>query len=334
MQEILRSYDGLRECISSTGAGKILCVHGHSFGKFTELQRSLDGLSIIHFTDFTPNPKLEDAEEAVRMCADCGCILAVGGGSAIDTAKYARLKSPGLPLIAVPTTAGSGSEATRFAVLYKDGRKLSITDDSIIPDYVMFDPGLLEHLPEYHRKSSALDAMSHALESFWSVNATPESRQYSWSALSEITRLLADYPASYDAERMLQASYTAGKAINISQTTAGHAMCYRITSLFGTAHGHSAAMCNRVLFRWLFENSELDVLDDIAGAMGCESKLEASGKFSAIFSRMNMEIPKATDADIEALSRSVNPERLKNFPVRLSEAEIVELYREILDTKE
>ncbi|MBQ3447098.1 MAG: phosphonoacetaldehyde reductase [Synergistaceae bacterium] len=334
MQRILDNYEELAEILNSSE--KILFVHGKSANNFSRLSECLSSVSakVFHFTGFTPNPKIEDAEEAVRMCADCDCILAVGGGSAIDTAKYAKMKSPGIPLIAVPTTAGSGSEATRFAVLYEDGRKLSITDDSIIPDYVMFDPGLLKYLPEYHRKSSALDAMSHALESFWSVNATPESRRYSRSALSEITRMLDAYPASYDPARMLEASYTAGKAINISQTTAGHAMCYKITGIFGTAHGHSAAMCNRVLFRWLCENSGLPALDDIAGAMGCESKLEAAGKFAGIFSRLDMEIPKATDADIEALAGSVNPERLKNFPVRLSEAQIVELYREILDTKE
>ncbi len=257
-----------------------------------------------------------------------------GGGTAIDVTKYVKLNSPDTPLVVIPTTAGSGSEATRFAVLYEDGRKLSVTDDSIIPDAVMFDPELLRYLPEYHRKSSALDAFCHALESFWSVNANDESREYSRRALADITRLLEHYPESYDTEAMMQSAYTAGKAINIAQTTAGHAMCYRITGLFGTAHGHSAAMCSRVLFRWLTENTRLEVLNDIAAAMGCSSPEEAAGKFCDIYSRLGLEIPEATEQDIEDLAGSVNPERLKNFPASLDKETIRNLYRKILRVRE
>ena len=317
--------------------GKILFVHGRSLEKFTgfnEFLRSVKFAEFIHFTDFTPNPKIEDAEKAVKYSEGCGAVLAVGGGSAIDTAKYVRLKSPGLPLIAVPTTAGSGSEATRFAVLYREGCKLSITDENIIPDAVMFDSKLLQYLPEYHRKSSALDALSHALESFWSVNANDESRKFSRESLGEITVLLGNYPESYDAERMFKASYTAGRAINISQTTAGHAMCYKITGIFGTAHGHSAAMCNRILFRWLCENFRIEALDAIASSMKCDSPLEAAEKFDRIFSRLNMSVPEASENDIEELTRSVNPERLKNFPAELDAMTIRNLYRKILSVKE
>ena len=241
------------------------------------------------------------------------------------------MQAPEVPLIVIPTTAGSGSEATRFAVLYKDGKKLSITDENIIPDYVMFDPELLKYLPEYHRKSSALDAFSHALESFWSVNANTQSKEFSREALANITLMLENYPASYDPAKMLMSSYTAGKAINISQTTAGHAMCYRITGIFGTAHGHSAALCNRILFRWLIENTKLDVLNEIAEAMHCNSPIEAADKFNAIFSRLGLNIPEASEHDIDELTSSVNPERLKNFPAILDTNTIKTLYREILN---
>ena len=257
-----------------------------------------------------------------------------GGGTAIDVAKYVKLQNPEAQLAAIPTTAGSGSEATRFAVLYEDGKKLSITDDNIIPDYVLFDSELLKYLPDYHRKSSALDAFSHALESFWSVNASDESRKFSREAIAKISGLLKNYPDSYSPEDMLKSAYTAGKAINISQTTAGHAICYRITGLFGTAHGHSAALCNRVLFRWLIHNTSLPVLDDIAHAMGCDSPDEAAAKFEAIFSRMGLEIPTASAEQIDSLTESVNPERLKNFPAKLDTHTIRELYMQILNVKE
>lgn len=325
---ILSGYDELRKYLGESG--KILFVHGKSLSQFHELDEFHD--RVIHFSGYTPNPTLEEAKNASDI--DCRYILAVGGGSAIDVAKYAKLNHPAAKLIAIPTTAGSGSEATRFAVIYQDGRKLSITDDNIIPDAVLFDPALLRTLPEYHRKASALDAFSHALESFWSVNANDESREYSREALTAIARILEHYPESYDTEGMQRSAYIAGKAINLSQTTAGHAMCYRITGLFGTAHGHSAAMCNRILFRWLVENTELEALKDIAGAMGCDTPEEASRKFGEIFSHLGLNIPHATEQELDELTKSVNPERLKNFPAVLDEATIRKLYRQILREKE
>ena len=233
-------------------------------------------------------------------------------------------------LVVIPTTAGSGSEATRFAVLYEDGKKLSITDDKIIPDSVLFDSELLKYLPDYHRKSSALDALSHALESFWSVNANESSKIFSREALTNITRNLANYPDSYNPDSMLKNAYTAGKAINLAQTTAGHAMCYKITGLYNIAHGHAAALCNRVLFRWLI-NKNLPVLHEIADSMGCNTPQEAAEKFNDIFTRLNMAIPQANEQEINILSESVNPERLKNFPVQLDSLTIKNLYREILN---
>ncbi|MBQ6773947.1 MAG: iron-containing alcohol dehydrogenase [Synergistaceae bacterium] len=254
------------------------------------------------------------------------------GGSSIDVAKYVKLNNPEAKLAVIPTTAGSGSEATRFAVLYEDGKKLSITDDIMIPDYVLFDPELLKYLSDYHRKSSALDALSHALESFWSVNADSESQNFSREALTNITRLLENYPESYKPEEMLMSSYKAGRAINISQTTAGHAMCYKLTGLFKIAHGHAAALCNRILFRWLVNNKPLLVLNNIADSMSCKSPEEAAEKFCAIFDKLGLEPPRASSHDIEILAESVNPERLKNFPAELDKITIKNLYQEILNT--
>ena len=327
MQRILNNYDELQEILESVN-GNILFVHGKSaFKNFSRLSSCLDSVSdkIVHFTEFSPNPKLEDAKKAAAYFTDKNCVFIP-----IDVAKYVKLNNPDSMLVVIPTTAGSGSEATRFAVLYEDGKKLSITDDKIIPDSVLFDSELLKYLPDYHRKSSALDALSHALESFWSVNANESSKIFSREALTNITKILANYPDSYNPDEMLKNSYMAGKAINLAQTTAGHAMCYKITGLYNIAHGHAAALCNRILFRWLI-NKNLPVLDEIASAMGCNTPEESAEKFNAIFSRLNMAIPSATEQEINILSESVNPERLKNFPVQLDSLTIKNLYREILN---
>ena len=332
MQQILNNYDELQKLLQNSGKN-ILFIHGKSAEKFSRLYECLSDKRVVHFTGFTPNPKIEDATAASEFFRlnKCGVILAVGGGSAIDTAKYVKLNNPDSMLVVIPTTAGSGSEATKFAVLYEDGKKLSITDEKIIPDSVLFDSELLKYLPDYHRKSSALDALSHALESFWSVNASESSKKFSREALTNITRLLENYPDSYNPEEMLKNSYTAGQAINLAQTTAGHAMCYKITGLYNIAHGHAAVLCNRVLFKWLISHEKLPVLKDIAESMNCRTPEEAAEKFNAIFERLNLQIPEANDQEIKILSESVNPERLKNFPAKLDLFTIKNLYMEILN---
>lgn len=339
MQKIFANYETLSEfLLNITPENKnILFVHGKSLQKISVLNKISDKLKakLIHFTEFKANPKIKDALKAAECFTlnNCSNIFAVGGGSSIDIAKYAKLQHKSAKLAVIPTTAGSGSEATRFAVLYEDGRKLSITDDDIIPDAVLFDSELLQFLPEYHRKSSALDALSHALESFWSVNADETSMNFSREALGNITRLLENYPGSYNPEAMLINSYTAGRAINIARTTAGHAMCYKITGIFGISHGHSAALCNKILFRWLAENANIKVSDDIAKTMNCRNLKEAALKFESIYNILGLEVPEANEGQINMLASSVNPERLKNFPVSLDESTIKNLYRKILRIK-
>lgn len=140
---------------------------------------------------------------------------------------------------------------------------------------------------------------------------------------------------------MLLAANTAGKAINITQTTAGHAMCYKITSLFRYAHGHAAILCDRVLFPWMINNTDMCIdprgevflkrtLDEIGMAMGCSGGADGAAKLVKIFNELELEVPKATDEQYEELKTSVNPVRLKNHPVQLTVDIIDSLYHEIL----
>lgn len=132
-----------------------------------------------------------------------------------------------------------------------------------------------------------------------------------------------------------------GWHINITQTTAGHAMCYKITSLFRVAHGHAAILCDRVLFPWMIEHTDRcidprgetyikEVFREIAEAMDCESSAEAAEKLNDIFGTLELEIPTATQAQFEILKYSVNPVRLKNHPIALDTDTIDTLYHLIL----
>ncbi len=319
---------------------------------------------IVRFTDFQPNPLYENVTEGVKRfrAEACDAIIAVGGGSAMDVAKCIKLYSnlPGdgadgawlkenivpnnIPFLAMPTTSGTGSEATRYAVIYYDGVKQSISDYSCIPKTVLMDASVLKTLPEYQKKATMCDALCHAIESYWSINSTDESKEYSKAAIHGVMENIDGYLANTDEGNtgMLIAANTAGKAINITQTTAGHAMCYKITSLFRSAHGHAAILCDRVLFPWMVENTDKCIdprgedylkttLDEIGKAMGCEDAREGAEKLRGIFDSLGLEIPTATAEQFEILKNSVNPVRLKNHPIALDVDTIDALYHNILN---
>ncbi len=370
MQNILiasENYTELDDYFVRSGAKTVLLVCGGSIkllrlnGYFNTLEERT-GIRVVRFCDFQPNPLYESAVKGVKVFRrnNCDLVAAVGGGSAMDIAKCIKLYSNmddsenylkqkiipnGVPLLAVPTTAGTGSEATRYAVIYFNGEKQSVSDNSCIPSTVLFDPTTLTTLPVYQKKATMMDAFCHAIESFWSVNSTDESKAYSKEAIGLIIANKEKYIANDDEgnTNMLKAANIAGKAINITQTTAGHAMCYKLTSLYGIAHGHAAALCIVKLLPYMIKNADkcIDsrgsdhlktVLDEIAEAMGGKTPQQAAKKLEAIVSELGLQAPavKSSD-DISLLKNSVNPIRLKNYPVALEADAIEGIYREILN---
>ena len=367
------NYIGLDNWIRESGVRKLLlvCDASISFQKaFNEHLAVSDerlGVQMIRFQDFQPNPLYENVMDGVRLFREekCEAIIAVGGGSAMDVAKCIKayvymdgngeigsflaqeIKANSIPFLAMPTTAGTGSEATRYAVIYYDGKKQSVTSESFIPDTVLMDPECLKTLPLYQKKATMMDALCHAIESFWSVNSTEESKEYSKAAIRGVIENMNGYLDNTEEGRagMLRAANIAGKAINITQTTAGHAMCYKITSLFGSAHGHAAILCDRVLFPWMIENTNIcidprgkiyldSVLDEIGQAMGCADARSGAEKLVRIFDELELEVPAATKVQFEELKTSVNPDRLKNHPIALDVETIDSLYHKILNVAE
>ena len=337
----------------------IVCSKDFRPEKFIEIIKGLD-IPFIYFTSFESNPQYESVVEGIELFNknNCDTILAVGGGSALDVAKCIKLYSTMEPnvnylkqeprgndvkLIAIPTTAGTGSEATRFAVIYFNGEKQTVTHISLIPGYVFLDPSMLNTLPMYQRKVTMLDALCHGIESFWSVNSTDESKKYSElsikTIIDNIEKYLNNIPEG-NANMLLAANY-AGKAIDITQTTAGHAMSYSLTSKYKIAHGHAAALCLPKI--WKYMNQNLDkcieprgkeyletIFIRIANCMNCVNVEAAIAKFEEIFKFLDLSIPVLQKSDLESLSNSVNPIRLKNNPVELDKNALEKLYIEIL----
>jgi len=340
---------------------KVMVVCGSSYQHIRKTKDIIDSHdNIVYFRHFNPNPVYESVVEGVNIFnkEHCDAIVAVGGGSAIDVAKCIKLfhcmdptqsylKQPitanDIPLLVVPTTAGTGSESTRYAVIYLDGIKQSITSDYCIPETVLLDPDNLNTLPEYQRKATMMDTLAHALESMWSINSSPESMEYSKKALELFIQNKDGYlKNTYSGNKGMQmAANIAGKAINITQTTAGHAMSYKITSMFGCAHGHAAMLCNRALFPWMLghmdrcidprgKNYLEGVFCQISRSIETSGAEEASIKIVELFDMLSLNTPRATPEQIGELSMSVSVDRLKNNPVELCNEDLILLYHQIL----
>lgn len=364
-QQIFENYKSLEKIIKENEMRKIFIV----CSKFVKTSFIMDyiktlPIDFVCFNDYQPNPLYEDVLKGIEIFKKekCEAIISIGGGSAIDTAKCIKLFSTldskisylkqefaanNIKHIAIPTTAGTGSESTRFAVIYYNGEKQTITHESIIPEYAILEPRLLEALPIYQKKATLMDTLCQAIESYWSVNSTEESKTYAKEAIELI---LANYEAYLQNDlssypKILKASNLSGKAINISQTTAAHAMSYKITSLYGIAHGHAVALTLPHIWEHMINNLDkcIDprgkeylqrVFNELNNIFNSENSLEAINKFKAIFNSMNLEKLEITDSELNILTNSVNPIRLKNNPIKLTNEDIEKIYIKTKKTNE
>lgn len=357
------SYKHLACILKDIGSKKFLLVCGRNSFDALNLSSFIDTQcqSYVRFSDFSSNPKYEQVCKGVEtfISNDCDAIVAIGGGSTIDVAKcikiFCQMNSDEnylqqdfidtqIPLVAVPTTAGTGSESTRYAVIYYNGEKQSVTHDSLVPDYALLDPALLKTLPLYQKKCAMLDALCQGIESWWSVNSTDESKEYSRIAVEMIMKNWRQYIFDGDehaAGQMMLGSNYAGRAINITQTTAPHAFSYKLTSLYGIPHGHAVALCLPVIWNRMLDDGRIlnetrgeeyleGIFGDIASSLGAASPVCAIELLNRILKEMEIKPPDIMDKHLQMLSASVNIIRLRNNPVRFDNDDIRIIYEHLL----
>lgn len=283
------SIKNLSEILLNLKSKNIFIVCGkNSFEKSgvkKKISTILDNYLVTFFSDFTSNPKFEDILLGLNKfkLSNADTIIAVGGGSSLDVAKSISFFSNNssvepktllldsskakptrhIDLIVIPTTAGSGSEATHFAVVYFEGEKYSLAHTSMIPSYAIIDPQFLLSLSNKQLTISGLDALSQAIESYWAVDATEESREYAKSALLLMwnnLKLAVIEKDKFSLEAISKGSYLAGKAINISKTTGPHALSYYLTSNYDIPHGLAVALFIPYFIRYNYDVTESDCL--------------------------------------------------------------------------
>ena len=372
MQQIINGIDKLSGILQEVGCRKLFLVIDSSY-PFLNIKDAIEALAVeekVKFSDFTPNPLYEQVCNGIELLksSHCDTILAVGGGSAIDVAKCIKLAvlakegndaiipplvsqrlpidGAKIPFIAIPTTAGTGSESTHNAVMYYEGAKQTVTNDGVLPDYAILEPSVLKTLPLYQKKCTMMDALCQGIESWWSVNSTEESYEYSRKTVELIMANWRKYIFENDneaaAQIMLAANY-GGRAINITATTAAHAMSYKITSLYKLPHGHAVAVCLPQIWKYMIGHFDrcidkrgMDYLErvfkEISSAMGCNNPMDAIALFEGMMKDMELTNPVSNnrDEDLKVLSTSVNPVRLKNNPIGIGETEAYMLYNSIV----
>jgi len=305
-----------------------------SYPELNELNRIIESLN-----DFSPD-----------------LILAVGGGSVIDYAKIANVvdvrpdladlivnysypfKKKYCKLAVIPTTAGSGAEVTSNAVIYLDGIKHSFESQLLIRDNFFLIPEFLISAPNKIKASAGFDAIAQALESLVSKKSNDQSVDYASKSLRVSINSYISFlnnPNLKNATEMAIASNLAGKAINISKTTAPHAVSYPFTSLFNVSHGHAVGLFFEKFFQFNYENKDksetsfdlkkrFDLifnLFDVQAINDFNSKIsliKKKAKLEDNLQTLNINIKQSSDEII----KGINLLRLGNNPVKIGEKDI------------
>lgn len=261
------SLESLPEVISELGLyGNCMLVTGRNFarssGYLDRLKNLLNSAGverIIVFDRVEPNPSVKIVDEGGRMALEQAVdfVVGFGGGSALDAAKGIavvaatggesisnyfyppEVKRSILPIIAIPTTCGTGSEVTRYAIISEAKKKNSVRGDNLIPIAAILDSEILKHLPQDILAHTAMDALSHAIESCFHVKSSEMTIMFSAEAVKTIFENFAQaYEGDLDSrERLLYASMLAGLSINFSGAVVVHALGYYLTEEYGIPHG-------------------------------------------------------------------------------------------------
>lgn len=335
------------------------------------LTKLLGTYPLTHFYDFATNPKIEDVKKGITLFKqkNCNLTLAVGGGSVLDIAKSINILAAngedplqyvensdkmkemeeGHPLIAVPTTSGTGSEATKFSVVYIGKKKYSLEHESMMPNHAIVDPQFTMNLPPYITACTGMDAFCQAIESYWSVNSTEESQQYAREAIQLVMGNLekaVNAPSKNSRENMAKAAYLAGKAINISKTTACHALSYPLTSHFNVEHGQAVALTLGKILVYNYGVTPEDCndgrgvdyvrkgIESIASLIGVEEIAQVEESISSFIESVGMKTTlKDLNADsekaIDLILEGVNVQRLSNNPRNLTEEQVREILTQL-----
>lgn len=327
--------DSLPEIIAGFKVQNILVIADPfliSNGLVKKLIDNLSDYNIMVFSEIEPEPSLALGEELVKFAKDAKAelVIGIGGGSALDLSKLAAvlagheglvadylnlsgslsLSHKGLPKILIPTTSGTGSEVTNISVLSLESSKDVIADDYLLADVAILDPALTVSVPPRVTAATGIDALTHAVEAYLSINADPITDNLALSAIEFIVHSL---PIAYKDGTNVQArtnmsygSYLAGLAFFNAGVAGVHALAYPLGGQFHISHGESNALLLPYVLEYIRPSCVVK-LKNIAKVMN----LNTDGQSDEAVSLLVIE-------ELQALVKEVNiPATLQEFDIAL-----------------
>ena len=288
-------------------------------------------------------------------------VLAIGGGTVIDLAKIACITDLSLiknfkkkiiayknvskkkvyPLIAVPTTAGSGAEVTSNAVIYVNKIKYSVENLLLIPDYFFLFSNLIISNPFALKSAAGFDAIAQGVESLISMKSNRTSVTYAKKSLKLSLKSYLSFlnsPNTENSKNMILASNLAGKAINISKTTAPHAISYPFTSLFGIDHGHAVSLTLEKFLLFNFKNiNRSETSFNLSGRYKIIFDVFQTKDINELYNKIKFLKKEANlidsfpnlgikiDSSMDKILSQINFLRLKNNPIKVSKDDIIKI---------
>ncbi len=346
--------------LQNTLKKKIIISGSRSFNKSGAskvLSFLLKDRNAIFFFKKSFIPELSELKKIIKLIKinKPDIIIAIGGGSVLDYAKIASVLykennikekiiyndysiKKKIPLVAIPTTAGSGAEVTANAVIYINNIKHSVEHNIFKPNYFFIIPNLIIKASKKIKASSGFDAISQSIESIISKKSNQTSLSFAKRSLKiSLKNYLKylNYPNNNNTFKMAIAANLSGKAISISKTNAPHALSYPFTSIFGISHGHAVSLTlnDFLKFNFFHQNkancnfnlsSRYKIIFDL---FNVKTIYELDNKISLIkkkallennFSNLGIKIKR----DYSKIITGVNIQRLSNNPVDLSKKDI------------
>lgn len=335
-------YARLGETVRESGLRRCVVVCGRHFAAEAETLMHRDDAFRAAYSAVEENPQLSGVEAVVSLAReyDADGIVGIGGGSAIDTAKFAaaialgdapaeeyfygrrEFPSQRLAILAVPTTAGTGSEVTQVSVVSRGHEKRTINHPAFMPRAAIVDPELSVTVPPRTTVNTGLDAMAHALEGYWSRSHQPIS---DLMAVEAVRLVLENLEAAYRdgrnaaaREKMAYAALLGGLSFALPKTAGCHACSYPLSEDYGLSHGEACAFTLPSFVR-INADERLEKLSHAAGLRDTEElarRIEAFRDLAGLRTRLS----DLGAVDIDKLCRDCAAHPLmNNNPVRMDE---------------
>ena len=336
-------FQKLGAVLDELGITRAVLYCGRHFAPEAERLMAEEGRIVAVFSQVEQNPQLSGIEESTRLCRVYAAdgVIGIGGGSSLDTAKFAAAVAPNpgqaidyyegnrafcagnrLPVVAVPTTAGTGSEVTQVSVVSHGTEKKTINNPAFMPAAAIVDPLLSKSVPPRTTMNTGLDAMAHALEGYWSRNHQPIP---DLMAIEAVRLILENLERAYrdggDLEargNMAMAALLGGLSFALPKTAASHACSYPLSEDYHLPHGEACAFTLDSLVR-INADARLEELCHRVGLAGTE---ELAGRIRALkeLGGLRTRLSELGDVDLDKLCRDCAAHPLmKNNPVALDE---------------